>query len=62
LAPTRPTIAGAAIGLLAGAIGTLGYCLHCPEMHVPFWATWYLLGMAVPAAIGSLLGKSVLRW
>jgi hypothetical protein len=62
LAPTRPTLAGAATGLLAGTIGALVYCLRCPEVHVPFWATWYPLGMAVPAVIGGVFGRSVLRW
>jgi hypothetical protein len=62
LAPTRPTLAGAAAGLLACTIGALVYSLHCPEVHVPFWATWYPLGMALPAAIGSLFGRRLLRW
>lgn len=62
LAPTRPVVAGAAAGLLAGAVATLGYLLHCPELAAPFVATWYVLGMLVPAALGALLGPLVLRW
>jgi hypothetical protein len=62
LAPTRLRAAGAAGGLLAGATATLAYCLHCPEMGVPFWAVWYLLGMAIPAVAGALLGPKLLRW
>jgi hypothetical protein len=62
LAPTRLSLAGAVAGLLSGALGTLAYCLHCPEMGVPFWATWYLLGMAIPTATGALLGRHVLCW
>jgi hypothetical protein len=62
LAPTRPELAGAATGLLAGAIGTLVYCLRCPEMEVPFWATWYLLGMTAPTLAGALLGRRLMRW
>lgn len=62
LAPTRLRIAGAAGGLLSGATATLAYCLHCPEMGVPFWAIWYLLGMAIPTAIGALAGPRWLRW
>jgi hypothetical protein len=62
LAPTRLALAGATAGLLAGATATVAYCLHCPEMGVPFWGVWYLLGMLVPASIGALLGPRLLRW
>ncbi|MFJ4110038.1 DUF1109 domain-containing protein [Pseudomonas sp. NPDC089758] len=62
LAPTRLRQAGAAAGLLAGSTATVVYCLHCPEMQVPFWATWYVLGMSVPTLIGAVLGPRVLRW
>ena len=62
LAPTRPASAGAAAGLLAGAVATAVYSLHCPEMAAPFLATWYLLGMLIPTAIGAALGPHLLRW
>ncbi|MEE1926116.1 DUF1109 domain-containing protein [Pseudomonas sp. 148P] len=62
LAPTRLRQAGAAGGLLAGATATLAYCLHCPEMGVPFWGIWYLLGMLVPTLAGAALGPRLLRW
>ena len=62
LAPTRLRLAGACGGLLAGAMATLAYCLHCPEMEVPFWGVWYMLGMLVPTVIGALLGPRWLRW
>jgi hypothetical protein len=62
LAPTRLRVAGAAGGLLAGSTATVAYCLHCPEMAVPFWAGWYVLGMSIPTAIGALLGPRILRW
>jgi hypothetical protein len=62
LAPTRPALAGAFSGLLAGAAGALVYALHCPEMAAPFIATWYLLGIAGPAIVGALLGPALLRW
>jgi hypothetical protein len=62
LAPTRLALAGAAAGLLAGAIGALAYALHCPEMEAPFLAVWYVAGMLIPAAAGALLGPFVLRW
>lgn len=62
LAPTRLRTAGAAAGLMAGATAAIAYCLHCPEMAVPFWAVWYVLGMALPAAAGALAGPTWLRW
>jgi hypothetical protein len=62
LAPTRPALAGGFSGLLAGAIGAVAYSLHCPEMAPPFLGTWYVLGMALPAAAGAVAGPRLLRW
>ncbi|SAL75152.1 DUF1109 domain-containing protein [Caballeronia telluris] len=62
LAPTRLALTGAVGGLLAGSTATLAYCLHCPEMAIPFWGVWYVLGMLVPTVIGALLGPRLLRW
>jgi hypothetical protein len=62
LAPTRLRLAGAAAGLLSGAVGALVYCLHCPELAAPFIGFWYLLGMLIPTAAGALLGPRLLRW
>jgi len=62
LAPTRLARAGAAAGLLAGAVGAAVYTLHCPELAAPFIGTWYVLGMLIPAGIGALLGPRLLRW
>ena len=62
LAPTRLALAGASAGLLAGALATLVYALHCPESAAPFMAVWYVLGIAIPTVAGALLGQRVLRW
>lgn len=62
LAPTRPALAGACTGLLAGAIAVAVYALHCPEMEAPFLAVWYVLGMLIPAAAGAIAGWRLLRW
>lgn len=62
LAPTRLRLTGAVAGLFAGAIGAWAYALHCPELAAPFIATWYVLGMLVPAVVGALLGPRLLRW
>lgn len=61
-APTRPAWAGAVAGLLAGALAVLAYALHCPEMAAPFVAVWCVVGMAIPTALGALLGPRLLRW
>jgi hypothetical protein len=62
LAPTRPALAGAAAGALAGGAGAAVYALHCPELGVPFLAVWYVLGMALPVVVGAILGRALLRW
>lgn len=62
MAPTRLRLAGAAGGLLAGALATMAYCVHCPEMAVPFWAVWYTAGMLIPAGVGAIVGPRALRW
>jgi len=62
LAPTHLALAGAAAGLLAGAIGALVYALHCPEMEASFIGVWYVAGMLIPTAAGALLGPRLLRW
>ena len=62
LAPTRLRLAGAAAGALAGGAGAAVYALHCPEFGAPFLAVWYVLGMALPVAVGAWLGPRVLRW
>ena len=57
LAITRPGAAGLTAGLLAGAVGAMGYALTCPEVSPTFIAIWYSIGMpptvatsATPAA------------
>ena len=62
LAPTRPRSAGCAAGLLAGALGTIGYALACQEPSPAFVAVWYSAGIAITALLGALLGPRVLRW
>jgi hypothetical protein len=62
LAPTQLRLAGAAAGLLAGALGAAVYALHCPEMGAPFLGIWYVIGMLIPATLGALIGPRLLRW
>lgn len=62
MAPTRLRAAGFAAGLLAGAVGALGYSLYCPEASAAFVAVWYSLGILLTGALGAALGPYVLRW
>lgn len=62
LAPANLRAAGAAAGLAAGAFAATLYGLHCPEVSATFVLTWYSLGIAIPTAIGALVGPHLLRW
>lgn len=62
LAPTRLKQAGFAAGLVAGAVGAMGYSLACPETSVAFVAVWYSLGIALTGWVGRWLGPKALRW
>ena len=62
MAPTRLTLAGLGAGLFAGAAGAFVYSFHCTEGSAPFIGIWYSLGIVSTAAIGGILGRSLLRW
>lgn len=61
-APTRPMLAGASAGLLAGGVAATIYGLHCEETAAPFVALWYSCGVVLSTIAGALLGGRVLRW
>jgi hypothetical protein len=61
-APTRLTLAGAAIGALSGGIGAIAYAMYCPVDSMAFVTTWYTLAIALCAAIGAVVGERLLRW
>jgi hypothetical protein len=61
-APTRPTLAGATAGLLAGAIGAALYALHCTDDSPLFVATWYGLALLAISGAGAIAGSRWLRW
>jgi len=62
LAPTRLALAGAAAGLLSGALSASVYALHCTESTAPFIGIWYVLGIMIPTLIGAVLGPRMMRW
>jgi hypothetical protein len=61
-APTRLRLAGFGAGLLSGAVGATLYSVHCNETAASFVATWYTVGMLLPAMLGLIVGPRVLRW
>ncbi len=61
-APSRPALAGAGAGLLAGAVGAALYATHCPDDSPFFVAAWYSLGIAIVTLAGALAGARLLRW
>jgi hypothetical protein len=61
-APTRPTLAGAGAGLLAGALAASLYIAHCPDDSPIFVAAWLTLAILIATGIGALAGCLLLRW
>lgn len=61
-APTRPAVAGAVAGLLAGGIGSFVYATHCPGDSPLFLAAWYTITVLEMAALGALAGSRLLKW
>lgn len=54
-----PARAGLVAGLMAGALATLVYALHCDQDAPAFYTVWYSVGIAISAAAGRLAGR---RW
>jgi hypothetical protein len=61
-APTRPRLAGAVAGLVAGGLAATLYAAHCTDDSPLFVATWYTIAIGAVAFAGSLAGPRVLRW
>lgn len=61
-APVRPRRAGAAAGLVAGALSSSIYAFACTEQSAAFVLVWYTAGIAVTTAIGWLAGPKLLHW
>lgn len=59
---TRPAAAGAAAGLLAGAIGAAAYAVACRNNGALFFLIWYGLSIGVITLLGAVAGRRYLRW
>jgi hypothetical protein len=61
-APSSPSLAGAAAGLLAGALAATAYVMHCTEDSPLFVAVWYTLAIGLLTLVGLPFGRYMLRW
>ncbi|UDL88186.1 NrsF family protein [Mesorhizobium sp. PAMC28654] len=61
-APTRPVLAGAVAGLLAGGLAATFYAAHCFDDSPLFVATWYTIAIGALAVLGALGGRFFVRW
>ena len=61
-AAIRPTLTGAAAGLVAGGISGALYAAHCPDDSPLFVLAWYGLAIALVTLVGALAGSRILRW
>lgn len=62
LAPTRLALSGFLIGLSAGAAGAVAFTFYCHETAAAFLLAAYTPAMLIPAALGALLSRPLLRW
>jgi hypothetical protein len=60
--PTRPGVAGAMAGLLAGALGAAVYTLSCKNDGGLFVAVWYGTAMLITTCAGAAIGRRTLAW
>jgi hypothetical protein len=61
-APMSPALAGAAAGLLAGALGATVFAMHCTNDSPLFVAIWYVLAISLMSMFGLVIGRHALRW
>lgn len=61
-APTRPALAGAVAGLLAGGIGATFFAAKCTNDSPLFVATWYTIAIAGLAVLGAVGANRLARW
>lgn len=61
-APTKPPLAGAVAGLLAGGIAATFYAAQCTDDSPLFVATWYTIAIAGLALLGGAVADRFARW
>jgi hypothetical protein len=60
--PTRPAVAGAAAGVLAGTLGAAAYSVVCKNDGGLFVAVWYSVAILIVAGLGAIVGRRALAW
>jgi hypothetical protein len=61
-APTRPAMAGAVAGLVAGGMAAVFYAAHCTDDSPLFVATWYTIAITGLALAGAACASRLARW
>jgi hypothetical protein len=61
-APTRPALAGAVAGLIAGGIAATFYAAQCTDDSPLFVATWYTIAIAGLAFVGAATADRLAHW
>lgn len=61
-ATTAPALSGGLAGLASAGLAIIAYGVFCTEDNPVFVATWYSLAAVLVAALGAILGRSLLRW
>jgi len=61
-APTRPALAGAVAGLLAGGIAATFYAAQCTDDSPLFVAAWYTIAIAGLTILGAVGANRIARW
>lgn len=61
-APTRPRLAGAVAGILAGGIAATFYAAQCNNDSPLFVATWYTIAITGLAVLGAIGANRLARW
>jgi hypothetical protein len=61
-APTRPAMAGAVAGLVAGGIAAIFYATHCTDDSPLFVAIWYTIAITGLALAGAAGASRLTRW
>jgi hypothetical protein len=61
-APTRPALAGAVAGLLAGGIAATFYAAQCTDDSPLFVGTWYTIAIGGLVLLGAVGGARFAHW